>query len=106
MGLRLDLNQVQDEIEEEKDMDEVTFSIGDVAKRSGMSARKIRYLEEKGWIKPVYISIGSTTQRRYSIALLKQIKHISDLRQQGYRLAIAASKVLRVDLTEADSPVG
>ena len=70
-----------------------TFSITDAAKQSGLSPRKIRYLEELGHIVPEYIKIGSICQRRYSPALIAQLAQIAKLRREGFELDAAVAKV-------------
>ena len=70
-----------------------TYSITDAAKQSGLSPRKIRYLEELGHIVPEYIEMGSTCQRRYSPALIDQLAKIAELRRQGFEVGAAVSKV-------------
>ncbi len=67
------------------------FSIGEASKQSGLSARQIRYLEDRGCIKPDYIMIGNTRQRRFSKDLVKTLIEIADLRHEGYELPIAVS---------------
>ena len=74
-----------------------TFSITDAAKQSGLSLRKIRYLEELGHIVPEYIKMGSTCQRRYSPALIAKLARIAELRLEGFELNAAVAKVKEKD---------
>lgn len=70
-----------------------TCSITDAAKQSGLSPRKIRYLEELGHIVPEYIKVGSICQRRYSPALIAQLAEIAKLRREGFELGAAVARV-------------
>ena len=71
------------------------FSIGEASKQSGLSSRQIRYLEERGYIKPDYIMIGNTHQRRFSEDLIKILIEIADLRHEGLELNAAVKQVLK-----------
>ena len=66
-----------------------TFSIGVASMRSGLTPRMIRYMEERSWIKPLYIKIGSVRQRRYSEELVEQLAAIARYRQEGFELEAA-----------------
>lgn len=66
-----------------------TFSIGAASKRSGLTPKMIRYMEERGWIKPLYIKIGSVRQRRFTQELVERLSEIGELRRAGYTLAAA-----------------
>ena len=66
-------------------------SIAGAAKRSGLSARQIRYLEDRGFIAPDWISVGNGQQRRYSEALVNRLAEINKLRQRGFELATAVA---------------
>jgi DNA-binding transcriptional MerR regulator len=69
-----------------------TFSIADASERSGLTPRKIRYLEERGDISPDYITIGSTRQRRYSAELVERLAKIFRYREKGFKLDAAVSR--------------
>lgn len=76
-------------------MREVDFSISEASRRSGLSPRQIRYLESRGWIKPEYIKIGSTQQRRFPNQLVEQLSEIATLRAEGFELGAAVARVNR-----------
>jgi len=74
-------------------MADVDFSISEASKRSGLSPRKIRYLERQGWFKPEYIKIGGTRQRRFSPELVEQLSEIARLREEGFELSAAVARI-------------
>ena len=72
-------------------MADENFSISCASKKSGLSNRQIRYLEEREYIKPDYIIIGNTHQRRYTADMLENLITIARLRESGYELGVAVS---------------
>jgi DNA-binding transcriptional MerR regulator len=74
-------------------MHDVSYSIAEASDRCGLSPRQIRYLEQRGWIKPGYIKIGGTHQRRFSCQLVKQLSEIAKLRREGFELEAAVTRV-------------
>jgi MerR family copper efflux transcriptional regulator len=54
-----------------------TFTIGEASRRSGWSARMLRYLEGAGLVVP---GRGNAGYRRYGIRELNQLRALADLR--------------------------
>ena len=55
------------------------FTIGEASRRSGWSARMLRYLEDAGLVVPAR---GRGGYRRYSIRELNQLRALADLRDR------------------------
>ena len=74
-----------------------TFTIGEASRRSGWSARMLRYLEASGLVVP---DRGNAGYRRYGIRELNQLRALADLRDRfGVELTELAFAVrLRRDL--------
>lgn len=68
------------------------YSIGDASEQSGLSPRQIRYLEERGLIRPEYIEVHGIRQRRYSPELVKRLAEITRLRDGGFTLDAAVAQ--------------
>jgi len=68
----------------------VIVGIGEVANITGLSARKIRYWDEKGYIQPVD---KTSTYRQYDYMNVKKVVLIQELLDEGYTLEISAKKV-------------
>jgi DNA-binding transcriptional MerR regulator len=77
-------------------MSEKYYSIGDVSRETGVSIKKIRYWQSKGYIKDDRVICGKRAYRYFSKADLKHIKAIKILVDRGYTLAFA-SKLSRQD---------
>jgi MerR family copper efflux transcriptional regulator len=73
-----------------------SFTIGEASRRSGWSARMLRYLEHSGLVVPVR---GNGGYRRYGIRELNQLRALADLRDRfGVGLTDVAFAVrLRAD---------
>jgi MerR family copper efflux transcriptional regulator len=56
-----------------------SFTIGEASRRSGWSARMLRYLEDGGLVVPVR---GSGGYRRYGIRELNQLRALAELRDR------------------------
>jgi MerR family transcriptional regulator, copper efflux regulator len=56
-----------------------SFTIGETSRRSGWSARMLRYLEDAGLVVP---DRGSGGYRRYGIRELNQLRALADLRDR------------------------
>lgn len=78
-----------------------TMSIGAAAKRSGLTPRQIRYLEERKHIHPIYIDVNGRRQRRYTEQQADQLAYIAKLRSEGYEVETAA--VLSVSKKSSDN---
>jgi hypothetical protein len=103
IGLSLGASTEQEQ-EKENNMDILdTYSIGDVVKMAGLTDRQIRYLEEKGYIQPLWIRISSKKQRRYTESQAELLKRIGTLRKEGYRLPVAVARALGKE-TVGDNP--
>ncbi len=72
------------------------FTIGEASRRSGWSARMLRYLEDSGLVVP---DRGNGGYRRYGIRELNQLRALADLRDRfGVDLTDVAFAVrLRTD---------
>ena len=66
-----------------------TMSIGTAAKISGLTPRQIRYLEERNYIKPIYIDVNGQRQRRYTRQQVDIMAYIAKLRSEGYEITTA-----------------
>jgi MerR family transcriptional regulator, copper efflux regulator len=56
-----------------------SFTIGEASRRSGWSARMLRYLEDSGLVVP---DRGNGGYRRYGIRELNQLRALADLRDR------------------------
>lgn len=73
---------------------EKMVSIGEAARRCGLSVRRVRYLSDQGYIEPpVLIVSGDITYRFYTSSHIEQIKRIKSFQNNGYTLRMAAIKV-------------
>ena len=81
-------------------MNKKTFSIGDVEKLTGVSQKKIRHWEVKGYI-PVAdrIVYGERSYRRFSLKQVEIISLIKTYRDEGLTLSAAAEKARQVSST-------
>lgn len=69
-------------------------SIGEAARRCGLSVRRVRYLSDHGYIEPPVLTVsGDITYRFYSSSHIEQIQGIKSLQDEGYTLRMAAVKV-------------
>ena len=72
---------------------EKIVSIGEAARRCGLSVRRIRYLSDQGYIeRPVLTVSGAITYRFYTSRHIEQISKIKSLQDEGYTLRVAALK--------------
>ena len=71
-----------------------TFSIGDVARITGLPEQNLRYMEKNGYItKPDRIVSGSRAFRRYTGEEIENIIKLKSLTDQGFKLRIAVNKI-------------
>lgn len=69
-------------------------SIGEAARKCGVSVRRVRYLSDQGYIEfPVLIVSGDITYRFYTSSHIEQIERIKSFQDEGYTLRMAALKV-------------
>lgn len=66
------------------------YSIGDVEKKTGLSARQIRYYESLGLISPVRTSGG---QRRYTESDVLRLMRIKQMKESGFDLKSIKEKI-------------
>lgn len=70
------------------------ISIGEVARKCGLSVRRVRYISDQGYIEaPVLIVSGDITYRFYTSSHIEQIQGIKSFQDEGYTLRMAAVKV-------------
>jgi len=70
-----------------------TFSIGDTSAMTGVSQKRIRFWESRGYIPVAARSIcGERAYRRFTQQQVDVIKKIKEFLDQGYSLAAAANK--------------
>jgi DNA-binding transcriptional MerR regulator len=70
-----------------------TFSIGDTSAMTGVSQKRIRHWESRGFIPVAARSIcGDRAYRRFTQQQVDVIKKIKEYLDQGYSLAAAANK--------------
>jgi DNA-binding transcriptional MerR regulator len=70
-----------------------TFSIGDTSEMTGVSQKRIRHWESRGYIPEAARSVcGDRAYRRFSQQQVHVIKKIKEFLDQGYSLAAAANK--------------
>ena len=81
-------------------MNKKTFSIGEVESLTGVSQKKIRFWEAKGYI-PVAdrIVYGERSYRRFSLKQVELISLIKTYRDEGLTLSAAAKKGKQVSST-------
>ena len=66
------------------------FSIGDTARKSGVSQKQIRHWEGRGYIPPaIRVVCGERAYRYFSKNQVEQIKAIKAMLDQGFTLAHA-----------------
>ncbi len=87
----LDLQSIS---EDQELISKLIVGIGEVAEITGIPQRQLRYWQQKGIIKPVTDSTGSTT-RRFNYGEIKKILLIKDLLDDGFTLEAASHKVAR-----------
>ena len=69
-------------------------SIGEAARRCGLSVRRVRYLSDQGYIEPPVLTVsGDITYRFYTSSHIEQMKRIKIYQDKGYTLRMAAVKV-------------
>ena len=70
-----------------------SITIGEAAKLSGLSPRRLRHLEEYGYLSPAWQDVGSGRKIRiYDEAAVLQLRRIADLMRQGFPPRVAAEK--------------
>lgn len=80
----------------------MSFSIGDTARMTGVSEKQLRNWEQRGYIQNIQRVIsGERGYRRYSEAQVQQIKAIKGMLDQGFTLPVAAEKSLQISEKEA-----
>ncbi|MCC7666459.1 MerR family transcriptional regulator [Liquorilactobacillus satsumensis] len=67
------------------------FGIGDISKATGVSQRKLRYWEERGYIHPENSS-DEGQHRKYSHFMFLKIAMIQSFLKEGYTLSAAVQK--------------
>jgi len=66
---------------------EKTYSIGDVAKITGITEKQLRFWEEKAYIpQPERVVCGGRSYRRYSEEQIEFLKAVKQYRDYGYQL--------------------
>lgn len=69
------------------------FSIGEAARKCGVTTKQIRHWEEKGYIpSPERVVCGKRSYRKYGEDDLEIIKRIARYLNDGYTLPAAAKK--------------
>ena len=68
--------------------------ITEVAKRIGISADQIRYLERKGFVKSTRVQINKRLVRDYSEDAVRTIEVISNYLAQGFKYDVAYEKAI------------
>ncbi|NCB85640.1 MAG: MerR family transcriptional regulator [Bacteroidia bacterium] len=72
---------------------EKIVSIGEAARKCGLSVRRVRYMSDQGYIEPPVLTVsGDITYRFYTIRHIEQIKKIKSLQDEGCTLRVAALK--------------
>jgi DNA-binding transcriptional MerR regulator len=70
-----------------------TFSIGDTSEMTGVSQKRIRHWESRGYIPEAARSVcGERAYRRFTQQQVDAIKKIKEYLDQGYSLPAAANK--------------
>ena len=78
---------------EEIDM-EMTFSIGQVVKKTSVSMSRIREWQKKGYLLEAHrISVGGRQHRRFTEKDIQVIDKINRLQEEGLTLRAAAARV-------------
>lgn len=62
---------------------------------TGISYRQLLYWELKGFVKPLYITIGSREFKRYSDKDIEYLSGIKNFLDEGYTLEGAVRKALK-----------
>jgi DNA-binding transcriptional MerR regulator len=73
-------------------MKDLTFSIGDVAKQTGVSLKKLRSWGGKCIPEPERVICGERAYRRYPQDQINLIVKIKEYQDQGFTLKTAAQK--------------
>ena len=77
-----------------KENQQALIQIGEVAKKCGISVRRVRYLSDQKYIQEPFKSVsGDICYRLYSQAHIDQIKQIKVLQDEGYTLKAAVQKM-------------
>ena len=71
---------------------EITFSIGDASRITGVSQRKLRAWEGKYIPEPERLVCGERAYRRYTQVEINLIARIKEYQDQGFTLSAAAIK--------------
>ena len=70
-----------------------TFSIGDTSEMTGVSQKRIRFWESRGYIPEAARSVcGERAYRRFTQQQVDAIKKIKEYLDQGYSLLAAANR--------------
>jgi DNA-binding transcriptional MerR regulator len=70
-----------------------TFSIGDTSEMTGVSQKRIRFWESRGYIPEAARSVcGERAYRRFTKDQVDAIKKIKEFLDQGYSLLAAANR--------------
>ena len=70
-----------------------TFSIGDTSEMTGVSQKKIRHWESRGYIPEAARSVcGERAYRRFTQQQVDAIRKVKEYLDQGYSLLAAANK--------------
>ena len=70
-----------------------TFSIGDTSEMTGVSQKRIRHWESRGYIPEAARSVcGERAYRRFTQQQVDAIRKIKEYLDQGYSLLAAANK--------------
>ncbi len=87
-------------LEDHEFLMKLIVGIGEVSEITGIPQRQLRYWQEKGIIKSLDETEGTT--RRFNYLEIKKILLIKELLEEGFTLEAAASKVeKRMDLINA-----
>jgi DNA-binding transcriptional MerR regulator len=69
------------------------ISIGEAARLCGLSPRRLRHLEEYGYMSPGWHDVGGGRKIRvYDEAAISRLQRIADLMKQGFPPRVAAEK--------------
>ncbi len=78
-----------------KEKFEITYSIGDASRITGVSQRKLRSWEGKYIPEPERLVCGDRAYRRYTQAQINLIARIKEYQDQGFTLSAAAEKAAK-----------